>query len=339
MPVVKIHMPVYAKVRKSNAQKARQKLSISPSYPVKKQGSFVYFPVKKKTSGFTFVMLKAKKKKQMPRSLKQALKPVLSTRELKLLNTSFDTIGQIAVIEIPFALEKKAKVIGEALLETHKNIKTACMKRGGHKGVFRVMRVKIIAGKKKLTTTYKEGGVKMRIHVGRVYFSPRLGTERLRIAGLAKPGETIAGFFAGVGAFPLIIAKAKACKIYAVELNPIGIKMMKENINLNSLKGQVIPVFGDVREVAKKMEKCDRVLMPLPKGSEDFLDAALAVAKPHAVIHFYQFAPDSDPFTAAVDKIKRAVARAKRKVKIKKKKWVRSHAPRVSQVVIDFEVI
>ena len=95
----------------------------------------------------------------------------------------------------------------------------------------------------------------------------------------------------------------------------------------------------DQVKAAKKMEKCDRVLMPLPKGSEDFLGTALAVAKPHAVVHFYQFSPDSDPFTAAIDKIKKAAAKAKRKVKIKKKKWVRSHAPRVSQVVIDFEVI
>jgi len=332
-------MPVYAKVKKLLAQKAKEKLTISPDYPVKKQGEFVYFPVQKKIKGFTYVTLKAKKNKKRPQSLRQALQKTLSKQELACLSKSFDTIGQIAVIEISHSLEKKKKIIGEALLQVHPNLKTVCMKASVHKGVFRVMQVKIIAGKKQLTTIHKESGVKLKVHVGKVYFSPRLSTERDRIACLVKPGETIAGFFAGVGPFPLTIAKKKKCKVYAIELNPVGVKMIKENIKLNLLKGEVIPILGDVRQVAKKMEKCDRVLMPLPKGSEDFLDCAFEVAKPHAIVHFYQFAPDSDLFSDAVKKIRAVAAKAGRKVKIKEKKWVRSHAPRISQVVIDFEVI
>ncbi len=240
-------------------------------------------------------------------SIDQAIKLIKAAKKAGADAVKFQTFKteDLVTKQAPTASYQK-KNIGEALLQLHPNIKTVCMKASVHKGVFRVMQVKIIAGKKQLTTIHKESRVKLKVHVGRVYFSPRLSTERERIARLAKPGEVIAGFFAGVGPFPLAIAKKKKCKVYAIELNPIGIKMIKENIKLNLLKGEVIPILGDVRKVAKKMEKCDRVLMPLPKGSEDFLDCAFEVAKPHAIVHFYQFAPDLDLFSDAVKKIKAA---------------------------------
>ena len=200
------------------------------------------------------------------------------------------------------------------------------------------MPVKVIAGEDKTETVYVESGVKMKVKVDKTYFSPRLSAERLRIANQVKEGETIAGFFAGVGPFPLVIAKRKQCKIYAIELNPVAYELMVENIRMNQLKGEIIPLFGDVREIAQSIPKCDRVLMPLPKGGEDFLDVALRTCKRGAIVHFYQFAPDNDLYSDAIEKIKKAAMKLGRKVSILNKKVVRHHAPHIEQIVIDFIV-
>ena len=92
---------------------------------------------------------------RQPRSLKEALKGRLSAAEMKHLVSSFDTVGSIAIIEIPKQLEKKQKLIGWALLETNKSIKTVCKISSEHKGEFRVQDVKVIAGKKTTAALYK----------------------------------------------------------------------------------------------------------------------------------------------------------------------------------------
>ena len=84
--------------------------------------------------------------KRKPKSLKEALEKFMSEEELEKAVTSFDVIGDIAVIEIPEELRKKEKEIGEALLEVHKNLRTVCKRAGMHKGTFRIRDVKLIAG-------------------------------------------------------------------------------------------------------------------------------------------------------------------------------------------------
>jgi tRNA (guanine37-N1)-methyltransferase len=51
--------------------------------------------------------------------LRQKLSKKLSKREMKFLKTSFDIIGDIAVIEIPDELMKKQKLIAETLMNIH----------------------------------------------------------------------------------------------------------------------------------------------------------------------------------------------------------------------------
>jgi len=53
-----------------------------------------------------------------PQSFKTAVASKLTKEELKLLKRSQDTIGNIAIIEVPKELSKKAKLLGETLLET-----------------------------------------------------------------------------------------------------------------------------------------------------------------------------------------------------------------------------
>lgn len=283
-----------------------------------------------------------KGKEKKPRSLKEALKGKLTKKEMNYLVRAFDTLGDIAVIEIRPELEKKEKLIGETLLSLHKNIKTVCKKTAAHKGVYRAEPVKIIAGKKSLTATYRESGCIFKIKVGKVYFSPRLSAERLRIANEIKKGEVVGALFAGVGPFPIVFAKnSEIEKAYAVELNPAAFELLEENIELNKVKDKVIAIKGDVRKVVPKMlrGKCNRVVMPLPKGGESFLKEAIICLRPSGgVVHFYQFVDIEDPFKEPIEKVKKAARRLNKKIRILKKKRVRSYAPDTIQVVVDFYV-
>ncbi|MCD6414722.1 MAG: class I SAM-dependent methyltransferase family protein [Candidatus Diapherotrites archaeon] len=335
---------VFVRAPKEKAQEVKEKLRekqlLDSRFNVKREGDFILFPVKKAVPGFKTVRAEAHENPVKPRSLKEALAKELSDSEFGKLVNSFDTIGSIAIIEVPPELESKKRLIGRAIIEIHKSIRTVFRKKGGRQGVYRIAPLELIAGENTTETIYKEHGVRMELDVSKTYFSPRLSEERRRIASLVRDGEMIAGLFAGVGPFPLVIARQRKCTAYAVELNPIAFEYLEKNVELNSrvLKGRIIPIHGDVREVARQLPQCDRVLMPLPKGGEDFLDSAFLVCKPGGVIHFYQFAPDSDLYSGALGKIKEAAKRARRRVKVLNKKVVRPYAPRVSQVVIDFEV-
>ncbi len=322
------------------AEQSRKKMLAAgifdPAYAVEKSKQHIFFPAIKRAPGFSFVERKGRRRKHKPRSLREALEGKLPPEELEKLVTSFDTLGDIAIIEVRNGLDEK--LIGQAILNSNPSIKTVLKKAGSHSGPFRVMPVKLIAGEPKTTAAYRENGVIMKIAIDQVYFSPRLSSERLRIAKQVKDGETIAGFFAGVGPFPLVIAKKKKCTIYAVELNPKAYGLMEENIAMNKLKGKVIPLLGDVREIAQTIPKCDRVLMPSPKTGESFLVPCMLAAKKGAIMHYYEFAPDSDPYSAAIRKIEKAAASLGRTVKILNKRVVRPHAVRVSQIVVDFRV-
>lgn len=276
-----------------------------------------------------------------PRNLRDALKGVLTEEEKKKLVTSFDLIGDIAVIDIPDELVGKEKLIGETLLKLHKNLKTVCKRSGIHEGDYRIRHVEVIAGEHNTETIHRESGVALKLDMNNVYFTPRLSHERERIASLVKPGEMIGAFFAGVGPFPLVIAKKHPdVKILAIELNPVAFEYLKHNINVNRAGGIISAACGDVREIAPHELKgaCDRILMPLPKGAEDFLDVAFVCAKKGCIIHFYSFGPEEDSFSDAIAKVEKAAKKAGRKIEVVNKKIVRPYAPRVNQIVLDIKV-
>ena len=282
------------------------------------------------------------REKKKPRNLRDALKGKLSKRELSYLVKSFDSVGNIAVIEIPPELEKKEKIIGEALLGVNPRFETVCKIAGAHKGAFRVQPVKVIAGKRNKTALYVESGCRMKVDLGKVFFSPRLSHERERIGKLIKKGEVVGAFFAGVGPFPLVFAKNSPMKkAVAIELNPHAVKLMRENIVLNKVQEKIEPVLGDVNKLAstKFKGKFDRAVMPLPKDAGGFLEATMLSIKPSGgTIHFYQFSPIDDPFTGPLKKIRETATKLGLKTRVLRKKMVRSFSAQTIQVVLDFKV-
>lgn len=273
-----------------------------------------------------------------PRNLREALKGILTEKEMEKLITSFDIVGTIAVIEIPDELSRKERKIGEALMKVHRNVKTVCKFTGAATGVFRIRPVEVIAGVKTTKTEHVESGVRMRLDLNKAFFSARSSHGRERIAAMVKPGEVVGVFFAGVGPSALVIAKKQPkAEIYAIELNPDAYRYMEENIRINKMSGRITPVFGDVREVAPKLlaGKCDRIVMPLPKDAESFLDVAFECAAPHCVIHLYRFGPHVNPFDEAEKTAREIAKKCGRAIKKIDKVIVGSYSPDVVRIVLD----
>ncbi len=319
--------------------------NFNKEYCIAKDKNNIYFPIIKKFQApkkYPFIKFSnktLKKLKKEPRDLKTALLSKLSKKELKHLKTAFDTVGSIAILEVDDILKKKEKLIAKTLLETNKNIKTVLRKSGIHTGVFRTQKLKYLAGKKTKESIHVENSIKVKLDVEKVYFSPRLATERKRISGLTKKKESVLVMFSGCGVYAFVIAKnAFPKEICAIEINPVAQKYALENLSINGFNN--VKFFnGDVRKVVPKLKKkFDRVLMPLPKGAEDFLDIALSTVKKNGVIHFYDFLNEREIPHVAIAKIDMACKKAKKKYKILGYNKCGHHAPYVFRICIDFRV-
>jgi len=254
---------------------------------------------------------------------------------------SFDIIGHIAIVEIPERLKRKKKLIAKVIMDLNKHIKTVLEKASERKGIYRIRKYRFIAGEKKFETMHKEYGCIFKLDPTKVYFSPRELTERQRIALQVNENETVMVMFAGVAPYAIQIAKKqpKVKEVIAIEINPIAVKYAKENVVLNKVKDKVRVIEGDVREKCKDFYgKCDRVVMPLPKGAEDFLDIAVKCLKNKGYIHFYNWGVEPNIFENAEKIVQEKLGNLGVKYKIINKRKVLPYAPRKWKVCLDIYV-
>jgi tRNA (guanine37-N1)-methyltransferase len=221
--------------------------------------------------------------------LKEAVVGILSEKEVSEIYGAFDQIGDIIIIRIPDSLLSKKKIIGKTLLEKVKTAKSVFYQSSPVEGDFRIRDLELLAGEDKTETEYKEHGCRFRIDVQKAFFSPRLSTERERIANLINDGETVINMFGGVGMFSIIAAKKKKCVVYNIDINPDAIELCRKSISLNKLKGQVESIVGDASQIIeeKLADKGNRILMLLPERSDEFLDSAIKATKSSGIIHYY----------------------------------------------------
>ena len=221
--------------------------------------------------------------------LKKALEGVLTAEENDELISAFDQIGNIIIVRIPESLISKKKIIGEALLDQVKIAKSVFYQASAVEGDFRTRDLEILAGEDNTETEYKEFGCKFTVDVKNAFFSPRLSTERERIANLIQNGEIVTNMFAGIGMFSIMAAKKKKCTVYSLDINPVASKLCETNIGLNKLVGEVISINGDATEIINNqlINKSDRTLMLLPERSDEFLESAINTTKNGGIIHYY----------------------------------------------------
>jgi len=272
--------------------------------------------------------------------LKKTLGSVLSAKESNELISAFDQIGHIIIIRIPDSLISKKKLIGETLLEQVKSAKSIFYQSSSVDGEFRTRDLEILAGDDKTETEYKESGCRFFVDVRNVFFSPRLSSERTRIAEFVNNDEVIVNMFGGVGIFSIIAAKMKRCTVFNIDINPLAAKLCKKNIAINKLVGNVISIEGDASQVINSQleNKSDRTLMLLPEKSDEFLDSAILSTKSGGIIHYYSHIHADKKSDAAKLSEQHYMQITPVKSTILGSKIVRPVGPRFYQTVVDVKI-
>ncbi|ASJ12467.1 tRNA (guanine(37)-N1)-methyltransferase Trm5b [Thermococcus thioreducens] len=326
------------RVPKWEAEKVRRKLIelgvLAKGYAVRREGEFVLFPVTEPVEGFELVEADFERVGRRPHSYREVVEVPDEVRPL--LPSSFDVIGDLAIIELPEELMSYGKAIGDAILRVHRHIKAVFAKGGRVSGEYRIRELVHLAGERRTETLHRENGIRLKLDVARVYFSPRLATERMRIFEKTRPGEIIFDMFAGVGPYAVLLAK-KAELVFACDINPWAVRYLEENIRLNKADN-VVPVLGDVRKVAGKVE-ADRVIMNLPKFADRFLREAMLSVRDGGVVHYYGFGPEEDLFSEHEARIKAVARELGFGVEFLEERKVRPYAPRQFNIAIDFRVL
>ena len=323
---------------------------------IQKDTNFIYIPlirqpenneleiIKKQVPDFQLETHTFPERKRQEKTLAEVLENQLPSHLVASLPRALDVVGDIAIIEIPPELKTHETLIGEAILKTHKNVRTVLAKVGAVSGTYRVREFDIIAGEPRTNTVHKEYGCKYHVDVAKAYFSPRLSHEHKRVASLVQKGETVVDLFAGVGSFSVLIAKNNEdAKVYAVDINPDAIEYLKANIRLNRVENRVFPILADARQVIedKLSGVADRVIMNLPEKAIEFVDIACKATKPAGgTVHFYGFIRLPDSIENMKLRFSEAVEKTGRKVDVFLfAKTIRATAPYEWQVVLDAKIV
>ena len=277
-------------------------------------------------------------------TLPEVLAGQLPAHLIKELPRALDIIGEIAIIEMPQELKAHEKLVGKAVLKTHKNVRTVLAKAGSIAGEYRLREYRVIAGENRTDTVHNEYGCKFMVDVAKAYFSPRLSNEHKRVAALVQNNETVVDLFAGVGPFSVSIAKDKPCvKVFAVDSNSEAVKLLKNNIRLNRVEDRVIPIHGDARHVVEEKLSgvADRVITNLPEKASEFIDVACKALKPlGGIIHYYGFVRLPDSLDNKKMFLTQEVKKNSRELDtILFEKNVRETAPYEWQFVIDAKIL
>ena len=330
-------MVLTVKVVLKNAQKVKEELKsedlYNNEYKILKEGEFLFIPITKKIAKYIIANKNCEKIEKL-NSIKDYLKDRLKNKELELMPSSYDVVGDIAILELDQDQTKIEMKIANAILQVHKKVRTVVKKASEHGGEFRIRKTKYIAGDRNKVTVHRESGVQIKLDIDKAYFSVRSSNERLRIAHLIRTPENVLVMFSGVAPYGLVIAKnSRAKRIVCIEKNPIAHKYALENIKINSLTN-VEAIKGDVKKIIPTLnEKFNRIIMPLPKTAMDFLPLALNVAKKGTEIHLYLILETRD-----IGKICRQIKQNYKNIRIIRKVQCGTFSPTKIRMCFDLRV-
>ncbi|HUU77653.1 MAG TPA: methyltransferase domain-containing protein [candidate division Zixibacteria bacterium] len=202
---------------------------------------------------------------------------------------SFDVIGDIIVIFIPDEMNLKKNEIGKYLMKIYPKTKAVYREVGKVEGEFRIQKLELIAGKGS-ETIHKEHGLKFKLDITKVFFSPRQVTERMELTKEIQREDRVCVFFSGIAPIPIYLSKySSAAKIIGIEINPFAHNYALENLALNKISNVEL-INGDVNIVISKLiekELFDCIIMPLPKNSGSFLDIVVKALKINGLLVIY----------------------------------------------------
>ena len=317
---------------------------LHPSAIITKNTSHIYFPLNTAIDPSTLPFPAELIQKEL-----NTRTPIINYKQLvnipihvsNLLPTSFDIIGDILLIKLPQELIPYQKEIGQALLTTHKHI-NVIGKINPVEGELRIRRLEIIAGEQRTHTIHKEFGIELQMDLTKIYFSPRLSSERHRITQQIKKGETIVDMFTGIGPFAIMIAKLASPKhIYAVDKNKDAVMYAKKNCVHNKVQDTITVLHGDAKNIQQILpsnhQPVDRIIMNLPFSSHHFFKQALTIAGPSCILHYYEMTSE-DKLEERIHSLKAECAKFAYDMEISLMNNIKSYSPREFYICLDITV-
>jgi len=321
---------------KEEAETVRQRLfsadALDKSRKIVKKNGFVEIPVKDSFLTDDLSLIEQAKPEFYIR--KKTLADVLEVteQEKKFLPSGWQILGDVIIVSLKEELESRKAEIGRALLSLYPRCKTVLLDRG-ITGKMRQPEREIIAGEGTETeTVHKENGCLFKLDAMRIMYSQGNLAERKRMSKIGR-GETVVDMFAGIGYFSIPMAVAsKPEKIFAVEINPVAFRYLKENIRLNEVGDIIEPVAGDCAVVTPS-GIADRVIM----GYLDaylYLEQGIRALLPGGILHYHEAVPEAIE-RRPVDRIFGAAEKQGRKAKIIEMRRIKKYSPGVWHVVVD----
>ncbi|QCS41739.1 class I SAM-dependent methyltransferase family protein [Natrinema versiforme] len=251
--------------------------------------------------------------------------------DLLAFEPTYERLGRAALIDEDDP--DRARAIADAILESDLPVETVLNKASKVKGETRVRDWELLAGEN-TEVVHREYGCEFLLDLSDVYFSPRLATERHRVAEQVTADEHAFDMFAGVGPFVVPFAK-RGAECVGVDINPEAVDYLRENARRNGVEDRVTAINDDVRTVTTEYENwADRIVMNLPHSADDFLESAVTLAGDDCTIHYYDIQHEDDPFGPGERAI-RAAADPDYEVTVETRHTVRSYAPHELNVCLD----
>ncbi len=323
----------------AKAEDARRSLlamdGLRKDLQIERAGDRVYIPVKAEvTIGYPLA----------ERGFREAYTPARRWQDLaqvpqrlrSLLPTALDVIGDIAILRLPDELREFERDIGDAILRWNGKLRTVAADEGVG-GEYRVRDLRVIAGAPSLETIHTEYGLRYAVDVGKMYFSPRLGTERMRVADQVRPGERVLDLFAGVGPYAILIAKRRDPRaVVAVDSNEVAVRYLIQNVRTNRA-WRVDPRLAGARSVLAEVGPVDRIIMDLPHTGGEFLVDALRALGRGGSLHYYAILSMAEA-QGHRGEIERMANEANRTVEIAATREVRGYSPSKKHWAFDMRV-
>jgi len=244
---------------------------------------------------------------------------------------SYGRLGDIVVLDEDDP--ERARTVADAVVESDLPVDGVVNRASKVQGELRVRDWDVLAGDS-TETVHREYGCEYAVDIAAMYFSPRLATERHRVAEQVASGERCFDMFAGVGPFVIPAAKRGATAV-GVDLNERAVEYLRENAERNGVADRVTALAGDVRDVAADYEGwADRIVMNLPHSADDFLETAVSLASDDCVVHYYDIQHEDDPYGPGEAAIRDAAA-PEYAVTVETRHTVRSYAPHELNVCLD----
>jgi tRNA (guanine37-N1)-methyltransferase len=251
-----------------------------------------------------------------------------------LLPRSFDVVGHVVIVRLPNALRPYEAAIGDAFLQVHREARTIAVD-DGVQGSFRQRALRVVAGREETRTLHHEFGLALALDPAEVHFSPRMASERRRVAGLLGGSEVVLDAFTGVGPFALHAARVGAQRVYAVDANPRAMAFLRENIRRNRADA-VTALEGPIEEVVARFDPADRFILDYPWDPLPYVPLAVEALKDGGVLHYYEIMERAER-ESRIEALHASVA-PNRTLEVEAFREVRGYSPTQAHVALDLRI-